>query len=212
MELQEKRSFESILDSVQSEAAKRDVREFKINMDAAMKAYVMIIRDMEAHAEAGEHPYPSYVKEDAKEAKRSATLLYMWAKTYVPKCTTDETTADKGKKLSKLPYILAMALAVRIEMDACLLEGDMMDSQTDTKLFETRSQEIVIDFVNLLSDTLSELLTSTSLLEVALDFDFYISTYISLIRGFRASLKPLDYILPKLSEIFDWDDGLAVLR
>ena len=99
-----------------------------------------------------------------------------------------------------------------MNMDACLLESEMMDSQRDRASFKTRSQAIVVDFVSLLTETLIELVTSTSLLEVALDFHLYISTYISLIRGFRTSLEPCKHAVSKLTDLYDYDDGFAALR
>ena len=156
-------------------------------------------------------PFTSLALRDAAKVEKHAIELYSWARTFLPKDTAKHPAMDKASKLKLVPYVVAMAYAVRIQLDVYYVESSAVNKDDRLEYLE-RSRTVVERFVDVLQVAMNVTLSDSSLLDVAMDYHLALTTYITLMAALRASvqimLTPKD--APKTTAL--WDDGLAGIR
>ena len=187
------------------------VRDFKSKLDGLTLAYEPLIERLARAAETRSSVFPTPALRDAAKAEMHANALYAWACTFVPTNTDVQTERDKASKLQMMPYIVAMAYAVRAKLDVYYVESSDMDGTERLEHLE-RCRKIVEEFVATIKVAVRVTLHDSSLLDVALDYPLALTTYMALMAAMRASvqmmLKPSD--APKAIAL--WDDGLDTIR
>ena len=193
----------------------RVVRDFKSKLDAATLAYDPLTKRLLTAAKGGSSSssFPGLALRDAAKAEMHANMLYSWARTFVPTDTSGQAgmNMDKAAKLKMVPYIVAMAYAVRIKLDVYYVESSGVVKAERHEYLE-RSCSTVEEFLKVMQVAMYVTLRNSSLLDVALDYHLALTTYATLTAALRASvqmlLKPRD--APRT--IATWDDGLEQVR
>lgn len=193
----------------------QSVRTFKENIDAIILAYEPLVERIARAAEGADRKLPTFASKDASKAEGAANSLYAWAGTFVPKEPGSLENLDKHAKLALVPYLVAMAYAVRVKLDAHYVEGSLLDKKERAEYLE-RSQRTVEKFTVLARTVINSILKSASLLEVALDYHLALKTYVALMASLQKSLEmilapgdtPSD--APRTAQM--WDDGLSGIR
>ena len=189
----------------------RAVRDFRSKVDALTLAYEPLTRRLVKAAESRPIAFPALALRDALRAEMNANALYTWARTYVPTETDVRTERDKAAKLQMMPYIVAMAYAVRVKLDVYYVESSGVDRAERLEYLE-RGRNTVEEFVATIKVALRVTLCDSSLLEVALDYHLALMTYMALMAAMRATaqmmLQPSD--APRTIAL--WDDGLDKIR
>ena len=189
----------------------RAVRDFKSKLDTLTLAYEPLTKRLAKAAESRSSTFTALALRDAAKAEMHANALYAWARTYVPTDTNALAKRDKAGKLQMMPYIVAMAYAVRVKLDVYYVESSGVDKAERLEYLE-RGRNTVNEFVATIKVVARVTLCDSSLLEVALDYHLALTTYIALMAAMRASvqmmLQPSD--APKTIAL--WDDGLETIR
>lgn len=189
----------------------RDVRDFKSKIDAVTLAYEPLAEQMREAAKLDASTFPQFVLRDAAKAEMHANALYSWARTFFPKDTSTHVDASKMDKLRMMPYVVAMAYAVRVKLDVHYIEGSATSAAERPEYFK-RSRDIVDRFMAVVGMAVRSMLSDSSLLDVALDYHFALETYIALMTALQASLQAILKPKDAPGTIALWDDGLSQLR
>ena len=189
----------------------RAVRDFKSKVDTLMLAYEPLTRRLVKAAERQAIAFPTLALRDAAKAEMNANALYTWARTFVPMETDAPTKRNKATKLQLMPYIVAMAYAVRVKLDVYYVESSGVD---EAELFEylERGRKTVDEFVAIIEVTVRATLCDSSLLDVVLDYHLALTTYIALMAALRASAQIMLQSSDAPRTIALWDDGLDTIR
>ena len=189
----------------------RTARDFRSRVEALTLAYEPLTQRLVKAAESRPIAFPAQALRDALRAEMNANALYTWARTYVPTETDVRTERDKAAKLQMMPYIVAMAYAVRVKLDVYYVESSGVDRAERLEYLE-RGRNTVEEFVATIKVALRVTLCDSSLLEVALDYHLALMTYMALMAAMRATaqmmLQPSD--APRTIAL--WDDGLDKIR
>lgn len=192
---------ENFVESLSGTVTKRLVCDFYVKLDMLAKKYHTTIKAVVCKGE-----FPQYLKDDIKEIKRRAEELYSWAKLHL-------SEKPKLAVMQNMPYIVAMAFAVRAEMDACIAESEMAVCTESKDFFLNRCRELGNKFLKVVVGQLSALFGDSTLLDVAFDLHTHMGVYVTLIKSFRASLELLEAAdTAEYEDVYSWNDGLAPLR
>ena len=199
-----------ITDAIKDQDA-RAVRDFQSRVDALTLTYEPLTKRIVKAAQNHPVAFPAMALRDAAKAETNANALYTWARTFVPSGSNRQIKMDKAAKLQLMPYIVAMAYAVRVKMDVYYVESSGVD-RTERLEYLERCHNTVDEFVATIKVAVRATLCDSSLLEVALDYRLVLTTYTALVAALRASvqmvLKPSD--APRTIAL--WDDGLDAIR
>ena len=189
----------------------RVVRDFKSRVETVTLVYKPLVERIVKASNSGSRGFSNLALRDAAKAEISANTLYSWAGSFVPTNTNSQSSMDKAAKLKIMPYIVAMAYAVRVKLDAYYVESSGVD-RTERLEYLERSRNTVEQFIETVKVAVRVTLYESSLLDVALDYHLALTTYIMLMAALRASVATL--LTPKDTpkSIAPWDDGLAGLR
>ena len=212
LKAQVEQGFESVISTIQNADAVRVAREFKAKLNSLTLAYNPLVEDVISFAKHGSQGLSDFAREDADKAEMRADDLYSWAQTFVP-TGGGQAALSKHAKMELMPYIVAMAYAVRVKLDAHLVRSCLL-SEVKRGPYLKRAHGIVDDFARVLQAALAAVVTNTSLVEIALDCYQPIATYVTLMAALRASV---DTMLatergPGSRKIALWDDGLGGIR
>ena len=189
----------------------RAVRDFRSKVDALTLAYEPLTRRLVKAAESHPIAFPALALRDALRTEMNANALYTWARTFVPTDTDVPIKRSKASKLQLMPYIVAMAYAIRAKLDVYYVESSGVDRAEQLEYLE-RCRNTVDEFMATIEVAMRVTLSNSSLLEMALDYHLALTTYIALMAALRASvqmaLKPSD--APRTIAL--WDDGLDKIR
>lgn len=158
-------------------------------------------------------------QKNATEADREARYLYAWATTRLPNVYRGDrygrsTGMSKQEKLRAMPYLVAMAYAVRVRMDARMVESHSLRDKDHRRRHSASSREDVNNLTDLLRAALMATVRDTSLLEMALDYHQAVRTYAVLINKMEQSVQKIGEIPQAIEEeeLQAWDDGLSDIR
>lgn len=193
----------------------RSVRDFKSKLEATNLAYEPLAeRLVKAPNATDSNQLSNVALRDAAKAEMHANTLYSWARTFIPKHSSNSSSQaamTKSTRLQMMPYIVAMAYAVRIKLDVFYVEGSAVDKAERLEYWK-RGRSVVEQFRSVVQNALQALLIDSSLLDVAIDYHLALTTYTALMETLQKSvqilLAPDD--TPKAIQL--WDDGLAELR
>ena len=201
-----------VIDAVEDKDAARSARDFKANVDSLALAHDPLIKDILETTASKSQRFPSFVARHAEKAETHANTVFAWARTFVPNVVTPQTELDKRARLRMTPYIFAMAYAVRVKMDAHLIESRMID-EVDRSAYLDRSRNIVEEFMVVLEAAIDVSIRNTSLLEIALDFHWALTTYLVMMAALRRSVQLMTESRKDAPEdVTTWDDGLSRIR
>lgn len=203
------------INSINDGNCAQPVREFKERIDSIMLAYEPLVEKITRAAESEDRKFSSFSSKDASKAEAMANALYAWAGTFVPREYDGLVSLNKNAKLALLPYLVAMAYAVRVKLDAHYVESSFVVKKERVEFLE-RSRGTVRKFLFLARMVLNSILESSSLLEVALEYHLALTTYVALTVTLRKSLQlmlePCDTPNGALRTAQAWDDGLSGIR
>ena len=205
------KEMDAMIRAADNEHSARAVRDFKAKLDSAALAYEPLTERIIKAAEGGSGKFPSFALRDAAKAETNANALYSWARTFVPKDTDNQAGMDKAAKLRMMPYLVAMAYAVRIKLDVYYVESGGIDKSERLEYLE-RSRSTVDQFMGILEVAVGTMLNNSGLLEVALDYHLALTTYVAISTALRSSVQMM--LAPKdMPEMIKaWDDGLTPIR
>ena len=205
------KGFENVLKTVEDERAAQDARDFKRRLDSLTVKDDRMCEDM-MDAAQNQGRYPEYAKDQAKDAMESAEDLYIWAHAMLPDGMDENTTMTRQRKLQIMPYIVAMAYAVRVQVDAYMVKSHFFASDVDQKKFIKMGHRIVDKFMDLLQSAVKALVAETCLLEIAMDYQLPLGTYLTLMQSLCGSIKSLSSPESIREKAAEWDDGLSCIR
>ena len=200
----------TIADAVSYQDA-RAVRDFKSKLDTLSLAYEPLIKRLSRAAEIRSRAFSALALRDAAKAEMHANALYAWARTFVPTATDVRTERGKAAKLQMMPYIVAMAYAVRVKLDVYYVESSGVDEAELSEYLE-RGRNTVDEFVATIKVAVRVTLHESSLLDVALDYHLALTTYIALMAALQASMQMMLEPSDAPTTIALWDDGLDTIR
>ena len=202
--------FESVISTIKDASAVRIGREFKAKLKLLTLAHDPLVEDIIHSSNYSVQGISEFAREDADKAIARAEELYAWAGTFLPDIT--QATLNRQAKLELMPYIVAMAYAVRVKLDAQLVKSTLLPEAKRSPYLK-RACGIVDEFVRVLQAAIMAVTVKTSLLEIALDYHQSLATYVTLISTLRSSthmmLLPADAPAERVAL---WDDGLAEIR
>lgn len=207
--------LESMIALEDDENCDRSVRDFKSKLEATTLAYEPLAeRLIKTVSATGSNKLSNVALRDAAKAEMHANTLYSWARTFIPKHSSNsgsQTAITKAARLQMMPYIVAMAYAVRIKLDVFYVEGSAVDQAERLEYWE-RGRSVVEQFKSAAQNALRALLIDSSLLDVAIDYHLALTTYTALMATLRKSVQTLLATDDVPETIQLWDDGLAKLR
>ena len=202
----------SMIGTIDADESTRIVRDFKSRLDSVSLTYDPLVDRMIAAAERRVRTFPPAALRDA---------LYAWARTFVHTGDSSSSssgsssparaTLQKADKLLMMPYVVAMAYAVRVKLDVHFVESSQVH-EAERLDYLDRSRRTVEQFVELLQAVVRMTLEESSLLEVALDYNLALTTYATLLAALRGSAQMMlePHGVPR--PIVSWDDGLSGIR
>ena len=204
--------FESVIASIKDAEAVWTAREFKAKLKTLTLAYDPLIEDMlSSTGDASDQSLSEFLKDDAHLAIMRADELSAWVDTFLPSAAQEAAMSRRGK-LELMPYIVAMAYAVRVKLDAHLVKSSLLP-KAKRGAYLQRILAVVDEFVRVLQRALLGVVSDTSLLDIAINCQQPLATYVTLITTLRVTadtmLAPED-APPK--DVALWDDGLADIR
>ena len=191
--------FDAVIGTIHSTRAADKARELRIEQDLVIRAHNEVVEDMIHVAESEQ--LPPRASERASIAEQRADRLYFIAKSSVPASKSDQAALSKQDKLVLMPYIIAMAYATRVKVDARMITS-LRDGPTELQ----RCQQYIDEFAQVLRNAIEAIVYDVSLLEVALDYYLPLAAYLNLYRGLGTQNE-----LPS-SGARVWEDGLAGIR
>ena len=212
--------MDAMIGDAGSEDSTSVVRDFKSRLDAVTLAYDPLTKRLLTAAESSgggsssssssssSFSFPMLAIRDAAKAEMHANMLYSWARTFMPKA---EAAMDKASKLRLMPYVVAMAYAVRVKLDVYYVESSNVNREERLEYLE-RSRSTVEQFLQVLQTAVRVTLRDSSLLDVALDYHLVLTTYIALMAALRASVQMILKSKDAPKTIAIWDDGLVGIR
>ena len=209
LQAQMNHGFEQAISTIRDVEATRTAREFRAKLNSITLAYDPLVEEIAGLVEDRNHSLSDFVKEDADKAEMRADDLYSWASAHLP--STSQAALHKRTKLELMPYIVCMAYAVRVKMDAYLVRSRLLP-ETRRAAYLQRATGIVDNFVRVLGPALIAVMANTSLLDVALDYHLPIATYLMLIMTLRNSAQSMVSPETESSQVEPWDDGLSGIR
>lgn len=194
-----------------NEEDSRTVREFKSKINSAKLAYDTLTEQMRKAAKKNTQTFTRFALKDAEKTEKQAIELYAWARTFLPGATDGPVNMDKTAKLKMMPYIVAMAYAVRAKLDVYYVESTRVE-QAERSQYLERSRNTVEQFMEVLEVAVRAMLDGSSLLELALDYHLMMVTYVTLKAALQASVQLIleSEDVPETTVL--WDDGLAGIR
>lgn len=202
---------EAMISTASDESSARSARDFKSRLDAVTLAYESLIESIIKATESEGCELPQYALKDAAKIEAQANLLYSWASTFVPKDTSSQALLSRTERLNMVPYMVAMAYAVRAKLDAYYVESRGL-RKADRAQYLQRSSNTVNEFTGLVRTAICTILEKSSLLEVAVDYHLTLTSYVALIvaleKSVQMTLSPGD----SPGKIEMWDDGLSGIR
>lgn len=208
----EAKDFENLLQSTQNEPALSNARDFKARVASITSTYDCIYEDIVEAVESKNKQLPSFAVKDTEKAVIAATQLYHWAETFVPSDQKKLTKMSKEAKFQIMPYLVAMAYAVRVKADAYVVECDTIANANDQAAYLKRSRKIVDEFIAKLKSVVTALTANTTMLDIALDYHLPLSTYLTVITSLRAGVDALLSPAHKQEIVGVWNDGLSSIR
>lgn len=211
----------SMIGTIDADESTRIVRDFKSRLDSVSLTYDPLVDRMIAAAERRVRTFPPAALRDAVRAEIHANALYAWARTFVHTGDSSSSssgsssparaTLQKADKLLMMPYVVAMAYAVRVKLDVHFVESSQVH-EAERLDYLDRSRRTVEQFVELLQAVVRMTLEESSLLEVALDYNLALTTYATLLAALRGSAQMMlePHGVPR--PIVSWDDGLSGIR
>lgn len=203
-----KSGFRRVIAAIRFHPEKETYRKLLMKTDLVTLSYRNIIS---AFSFRGRR-YPEYVKRDTDEARYRAEKLYFYAKSFMFEDPIYQVDPIKKIHQDSLQYIIAMALAVRVDMDACLVESEMMDYAEDREMFMYRSRRLILEYIGMLARQIVETMSCISLLDLVLDFHLHLAMYTTFVKSFCVSLDLIASPDAKHCDEYMWDDGLTPIR
>ena len=214
------RGVQDVIGTLNSQQAAAIDNKFKEKLDLVTTPYKELVHDITEAAGNMDHQYSSLageiVKENAIAAEKRADELHAWAKSNMPKAVgNSHVDRNKPKKIKMMPYIVAMAYAVRVKVDARMVKVHSMPAKGgEREKYLERNRKFIDDIVKLLREKITEIVDGASLLEIALDYYLVLATYAMLITSLQASVPMM--VKPETTvegeKIQGWDDGLSDIR
>ena len=203
------RGFDTVISGIQSEGPVRTARELKDKVDSLIQAHEPLVADIINLAADGSRGMSDYAKEDADKAEARADYLYSWANNYLPETAklAAQVALSKHVELKTMPYIVCMAYAVRVKLDAHLVR-----SKDDCAYYYREAADAVEKFVGVVSPALKAVTGDTSLLSIAFVRHYPIAIYATLVRTLRDSARNMGSPKAASKQIERWDDGLSGIR
>lgn len=207
-----------MIHAIDSRDAPRTVREFEAALGSAALAHQPLVQRFIKALDAGgdtstntKRRFPLSAAKDAAKAETQANTLFAWASTFVPKTPASWARWNKQDKIAVMPYVVAMAYAVRIKLDVHYVEGSMVSDAEKSDYLE-RSRKTVDEFIPILQMAVKATLDGSSLLEVALDYHLALTTYVTLLTALRKSVQMTLSPQSSPENVVAWDDGLSSIR
>lgn len=202
---------DAMIAAADTNVSAQSVRDFKSRIDSVTLAYGPLANKIIKAGEQGGATFTPLALRDAAKVEKHAIELYSWARTFLPKDSAIQAATDKASRIKMVPYVVAMAYAVRIQLDVYYVESSGVDKADRLEYLE-RSNNVVEQFIEVLKVALKVMLGESSLLEVAMDYHLALTTYVALAVALRVSaqmmMAPQD--VPKTIAL--WDDGLSGIR
>ena len=201
--------IDAVIAAINNDESARSARDFKSRVDSVALTYEPLIKKIIAITKSDAGRFSTLALRDAAKAEIHANMLYSWARTFIPK--DPKADMHKAAKLKMMPYVVAMAYAVRVKLDVHYVESSEVSKAERLEYLE-RSRNIVEQFTEVLEVVIKATLNDSSLIEVALDYHLTLSTYVALMIALRTSaqLALAPGSAPETTAL--WDDGLSQIR
>lgn len=213
MEAKVTEGFEAVMKSIENKEAAETARNFKTKVRLLSFAYHSLIRNLVQNAEGVDRKFSSFAMESAAKAELRAEEMYAWLEGFIPDSSQSWLNMGKQDKMSLMPYIVAYAYAVRVMIDARLVMGHNIECEAAQRAHIDECRQIISKFMRVLRAAVMAIVSGTSLLEIAVDYNLPLAAYVMLITSMQASEQAL--IEPHtmaLGRVQAWDDGLSEIR
>ena len=171
-------SSDDNIDSLIDDNAAKIAQTYKKNLEAFIKDCDTLYRKL-----SGED---ADARKCLKKVAASAGRFRKWAKRELKAHDDDEKDRRAGRKTAKASFLLAMAVATWIQMDAHQKMADLTTSLKEKMTNICDGLKAADDIVDSLRQALKSLIDKTSLLEIALDYFMPLTAYMTLLITFRA--------------------------
>ena len=196
------RDSDTVISGIQSEGPVGTAQELKDKVDSLIQAHEPLVADIINFAADVSRGMSDYAKEDADKAEARADYLYSWA---------NKWALSEHAELKTMPYIVCMAYAVRVKLDAHLVRSSLC-SKDDCAYYYREAADAVEKFVGVVSPALKAVTGDTSLLSIAFIRHYPIAIYATLVRTLRDSARNMGSPKAASKQIERWDDGLSGIR
>ena len=204
--------FEAAVNTISSKQAIDVARNYRFRLRVVTLAYDDLVEDIILAAGSEKRKFSSLAKDSSVKAEMRAEELYAWAEGFIPNTGNDQAGLSKKAKLGLMPYIVALAYAMRVKTDARLVRSHSIVDAGERQNFLERSRKSMSDFIHVLRVVVAAVVTTSNLLEIALDYHLAMATYMMLITSLKTSMQLTLGPAKESLEIELWDDGLSKIR
>ena len=187
--------------------------EFKKKVEDAEFAYDDLIQKIAQATENEGRKLPPGARNSATKAYDHAKKLRYWIWDLMVDSDPSWASLKREDKLLSMPYLIALAYAVRMMVDARMVMNHEIEDEVSRKLKSLDCSRIMNEFLGVARSAIMALVCNLSLLEVAEDYYLPLAAYMKLSIGIKAS----DPIMPRPEMIAaareqGWSDGLSDIR
>ena len=204
--------FETAISAISSTQAIDVARNYRFRLRVVTLAYDDLVEDIILAAGSEKRKFSSLAKDSSVKAEMRAEELYAWAEGFIPNTGNDQAGLGKKAKLGLMPYIVALAYAMRVKTDARMVRSHSIVDVGERQNFLERSRKSMNDFIHVLRVVVAAVITSSNLLEIALDYHLAMATYMMLIARLKTSMQLTLGTAREPLGIELWDDGLSKIR
>ena len=204
--------FEAVMKTITDSKAETAARKFMQKKGLVEMSYKEVCNDIIQAARRVDGRFMSTAKDNAVIAETRADELYIWARGFIPSGISSPVGLDRQGKIDMMPYIMAMAFAVRVRVDARKVRTSSIEDDSDRMSFSERTRGIIDELISVIRSAIVALVSNTSLLEIALDYHEQLAAYVNLIAGLEASEQSMSAPEERPDNDILWDDGLSEIR
>lgn len=173
------------------------VEEFEKNIEDAKSAYDDLVQKIDEAIGNEGRKLPSDARSSATNAYDCAKELYNWVSRLLDVSESSWASPKREEKLVSMPYIVALAYAVRIMIDARMVMSHESEDESSRELMSLECRRIMDSFRSLAGLAVIALTLNVGFLEAAWDCRLPLEAYMMLTVGMNAN----DPILTKRKSI-----------
>lgn len=161
--------------------------DFKAKLQVVTLAYDALVEDIIQATENKDRQFPTM--DNADRAEKCADELCVWAESFVPDSASTQVGLSGQDKLAPMPYFVALAYAMRVKMDTCMVRSRGTVIIAERMVYLEACRSAVNGVVKRIRAAAVAIVSDASLLDVALNYHSALAIYVMPIASLQASAQ-----------------------